>query len=319
MENKKEFEIVRHTAMSNLEIFFVEMTARSPHGHDDLEIGIILEGGLNLFTENEQYILQKGDIYIINRYQVHSFQKTDSPNLILAFQIHTDFYRRTDYQLSSLRFDTPVIPAGPLRDSLYQMLLSCAHTYFNALHHNGLRCSGIMMEVLYQLLTSLPCTSASEKECTTAQNNSHRLNRITSYIAEHYMEHISLNDIACLENITTYHASHFIKKMLGISFQEYLGNVRFEHALRLITQTNLNILDICLETGISSSRYLNQMFQNAFGYTVKEYRRLPEKPCITSHALPTGNIQNRYSSEKSVFTLSMLSCLENPTYFSTNT
>lgn len=316
MENKKEFEIVRHTAMSNLEIFLVEMTARSPHGHDDLEIGLLLEGGLNLFTENEHYRLHKGDIYIINRYQVHSFQKTDRPNLILAFQIHTDFYRRTDCLLSSLRFNNPIIPAGLLHDTLGPMLLSCAHTYFTALPHNGLRCSGIMMEVLYQLLTSLPCTSASEKECTTAQNNSQRLNRITGYIAEHYMEHISLNDIASLENITTYHASHFMKKMLGISFQEYLGNIRFEHALRLITQTQLNILDICLETGISSSRYLNQMFQNAFGYTVKEYRRLPEKPCITSHALPAGNIQNRYSLEKSIFVLSKLSGLDHLSDFS---
>ena len=41
---KKEMEIVRHTTMNHLEVFIVEMTSRGPHGHDDFELGMILEG-----------------------------------------------------------------------------------------------------------------------------------------------------------------------------------------------------------------------------------------------------------------------------------
>ena len=48
MLKKEEFEIVQHTTMNYLEIFLVEMTARSPHGHGDLEIGILLDGSLTL-------------------------------------------------------------------------------------------------------------------------------------------------------------------------------------------------------------------------------------------------------------------------------
>ena len=91
------------------------------------------------------------------------------------------------------------------------------------------------------------------------------------YIIEHHQEHISLDDIAALETITPCHASHFIKNMLGISFQEYLNNVRFDHALQLIHQTDLKILDICLESGLSSSYYLNQMFKKTFNCTTKNY------------------------------------------------
>lgn len=82
---------------------------------------------------------------------------------------------------------------------------------------------------------------------------------ITEYIAEHHQEQISLEEIAEMEQITKYHVSHFIRKMLGISFQEYLNNIRFDHALRLLSQTDLNLLDICMESGFSSSRYLNQI------------------------------------------------------------
>ncbi|HBA50752.1 MAG TPA: hypothetical protein DCZ91_23735 [Lachnospiraceae bacterium] len=91
-----------------------------------------------------------------------------------------------------------------------------------------------------------------------------------------------------------YHLSHFIKKMLGISFQEYLNNVRFEHALQLVRHSDFNILDVCLETGFSSSRYLNQMFEKKLGCTVKEYRKRDVKPIVFVPSLPADNVQKRY-------------------------
>lgn len=306
MSDKKEFEIVRHTTMSYLEIFMVEMTARSPHGHDDLEIGILLEGSLTLFMELEQYELHAGDIYIINRYQIHSFLNKSSKNLILAFQIHTDFYRRIDQQLGFLRFENGIIRSGELHDRLYQTLFECAAVYFSSSIHNDIKCSSLLLDALYQLLMDSQYTITSEKENAAAKNNSRRLNRITDYISEHYTEHISLQDIADLEHITTYHASHFIKHMLGISFQEYLNNIRFEHAFRLIEKSDFSILDVCLETGFSNSRYLNQMFEKNLGCSVIEYRKMQKKPHLIGAALPTDNIQNRYSFEQAAFAFNRL-------------
>ena len=121
------------------------------------------------------------------------------------------------------------------------------------------------------------------------------------YIAEHYSEHIALDDIAALEHVSACHISHFIKNMLGISFQDYLNQVRFEQALRLADTSDLSILDICLETGFSSSRYLNQMFLKNLGCTVKEYKKMPEKPPFILAALPTDSVQKRYSFEQSAF------------------
>ena len=130
-----------------------------------------------------------------------------------------------------------------------------------------------------------------------------RINRITDYIIEHHQERIALDDVAALENITSYHASHFIKKMLGISFQDYLSNVRFDHALQLIHQTDLSILDICLESGFSSSHYLNQMFQKTFGCTTKEYIAKKAYPEHIEIAPPDTAVKTRYSYERSAVIL----------------
>ena len=156
---------------------------------------------------------------------------------------------------------------------------------------------------MYQLLTNARPSFTSEKEYNAAQTASHRINRITDYIAEHSSEKISLQDIADLEHITTYHASHFITKILGISFQDYLNNVRFEHALELIQNSDLSILDICMETGFSSSRYLNKLFEEKMGCTARECLKTSKKPHLIDTVLPTDNIQKRYSFEQSAFIL----------------
>ena len=301
MNTKKELEIIRHSNMNYLEIFLVEISARQPHGHDDMEIGILLEGQMTLNLEHSQYELKKGDIYVINRFQVHSFYNKGGQNLILAFQIHTELYKKLNQQLKYLRFDDNVIQNGSLHKELTEKLLACAQCYFSETPFFEIKTASLLLDSLYLLLEKGKYSITSEREYHTVQNNTLRINRITEYISEHYQEPISLQNIAEMENITTYHASHFITKTLGRPFLEYLNNIRFDHALQLLAQTDLNILEICMETGFSSSRYLNQMFEKNLGCTVKEYKKSKQNPILQEQTLPVANIQKRLSRESSAF------------------
>ena len=99
--------------------------------------------------------------------------------------------------------------------------------------------------------------------------------------------------------MTAFHASHFIKDMRGISLQQYLNQVRFEHAITLLETTKLSVTDVCITVGFSSTRYLNHMFQSNFKSTCKEYIRSDKKRYFSDVVLPTGNIQNRLSFQQS--------------------
>ena len=276
----------------------LEMTARNPHGHADLEIGMIMDGSVMLFLENKQHTLLKGDIYIINCYQIHSFVSCSRSPLILAFQIHSGLYRSINRRLTFVRFDN-VVKDGPLHEEMSAVMTECAGLYFENTDFCGVECSSLVLHLLSLLLSRHPYVIADEREHKTALANTQRINRITDYIAAHFNEKISLEDIAALEGITTYHASHFIKKTFGISFQEYLNTVRFEHAMQLLLQTDLSLLDICLESGFSSSRYLNKMTEKNFGCSARELRKGPQCRTFSPVQLPASDIQIRYSFEKS--------------------
>lgn len=297
MKSQKEYEIVQHTVMNHLELFLVEMKSRTPHGHSDLEIGMVLEGNIELILEHQRMTLHKNDIYVINRYQIHSFLSTGEHNLILAFQIHAEFYKNLCPDMTRVQMGNIITPDMPLYHSVSACLVSCAKTYYNEDMHYELRCASLLFDCLYQLAIADSSTLLSAKEYELTQVSTLRLNRIMDYITEHYTERITLDEIAQLEHITTYHASHFIKKMLGVSFQEYVNHLRFEHALRLIRKSSLNLLDICIESGFSSSRYLNQMFERQFGMSAAAYRRQGKWMPMLTPPLPTDNVQKRLPAQ----------------------
>lgn len=164
MNKKKELEIVRHTTMNHLEIFLLEMILRQPHGHEDLEIGVLLEGSVYLFLETDLYTLNKGDIYILNRYQIHSFSQTEERNKILAFQLSSDFYRQLNPALAYIQFENTIIHSGFLHNQIHDKLLSCALCYFNQESYYELHCGSQMLDVLYDILSGTHSRIASEKE-----------------------------------------------------------------------------------------------------------------------------------------------------------
>ena len=302
-KEKKELEIVAHTAMKHLKVFVVDMGSRCPHGHGDLELGILLGGGLELFVDNARYTLSAGDIYLISRYQVHSFQACGETARILAFQIRENFYQEInpDYHFLQIRQNVIVPNQSVLYQTIQEALFHCANAYFSQIPYSDLDCAVSILQILHSILRE-NCAILLEKKVSNAQKSSSlRLNRIMDYIAAHYQEPLSLETIASMEGITVPHASHFIKNTLGITFQEYVNIIRFEHALRLVERSDLPILDICMETGFSSSRYLNQAFQKHLGMSVKEYKKSPERPAFVSAVLPGENRQTAYSQEQSAF------------------
>ncbi len=305
MAFKKEVEIVEHSQMEHLKVFLVEMSSRTPHGHNDLEIGILLDGTMDITVDEEHYSLQKNDIYIISRYQIHSFQKTSPKALILAFQIHESFYRKVNSQLHFLHVDRNVLSEkeGILHEKVRSGLLSCARWYFGNQPFHDLKCASAILDIMYTLFSNSYCSIISPRAADIMKQNSVRLNHFTDYIGEHFAEPISLEDLAQLENISPFYVSHYFKDNLGISFQEYLSNIRFRHAYSLVRHTDLKIMDICMESGFSSSRYLNQMFQQKLGMSVKEYRKAEVKPHLlaSSGALPGANKQKAYDHEQSAF------------------
>ncbi|AZQ65248.1 AraC family transcriptional regulator [Flammeovirga pectinis] len=102
--------------------------------------------------------------------------------------------------------------------------------------------------------------------------NSERIDRVLSYVSDHYDKDIDLQEIADIACLTTNSFCRFFKKSTKKSFRQYLNEVRIKNASRLLIQENYQISDVCYEVGFNSITNFNKQFKQIIGKTPKEYR-----------------------------------------------
>ncbi|WP_163581841.1 AraC family transcriptional regulator [Gracilibacillus saliphilus] len=98
------------------------------------------------------------------------------------------------------------------------------------------------------------------------------VDKIVSYIGEHYMEDISLESCAEYVGTTAYTLSKAFKKVYGTNFIDYLTKIRMNKAKELLFQTNMKIHEIAEEVGYRHS-YFNRIFKKHVGLTPSQYRK----------------------------------------------
>ena len=105
------------------------------------------------------------------------------------------------------------------------------------------------------------------------QNISFRNMICEQIIGEHYIENISMEDIAEHTKLSTSYLSHLFRQELHKNFVDYLTEVRMEQARRLIDQGIDNVNVLAEKVGYQYASYFCRQFKKYTGMTVGEYKR----------------------------------------------
>lgn len=93
------------------------------------------------------------------------------------------------------------------------------------------------------------------------------------YLEAHYMEDISLEDVAEQVNISPQYFSKLIKKNTGFNFIDWLSMLRVKKAKELLLNTNLTVKEICYSVGYKDPNYFSRIFKKRTGLTPSEFIR----------------------------------------------
>ena len=100
-----------------------------------------------------------------------------------------------------------------------------------------------------------------------------RIKIMMQYIYDHYMEKITLSDIALSANISSRECTRCFQRCIKTSPVSYLGEYRIRAAAQMLLTTDTSIIDISENCGFSSASYFGKTFQEAMGCTPRDYRR----------------------------------------------
>lgn len=95
---------------------------------------------------------------------------------------------------------------------------------------------------------------------------------IENYIKAHYMDDISMHNLAHVMNYSDAHFCKLFKQCFKVNFTAYLTEYRIGVAKRMLEDPRLNIKDIGSASGYTDSNYFARVFKRIAGCTPSEYR-----------------------------------------------
>lgn len=251
----------------------------SNHYHNAYEIYYLLEGERFYFIKDKIYHIKKGDLVIIDTYELHKTIDAGVPvveRILINFKYEALSYLFQQNQalelLSCFQKRVNVLKLDSQEQSfihglLFKMLAESRNSSAESMLYLKL--------LLTELLIFLCRRTAQNTEIPQEHTNPlhEKVSEIAGYINENYSHRLTLASLSEAFFLSSFYLSRIFKEVTGFSFVEYLNNVRTRQACRLLAESSLNITEIAEKVGYDSITHFGRTFKSIVGVSPKAYRK----------------------------------------------
>jgi two-component system response regulator YesN len=121
--------------------------------------------------------------------------------------------------------------------------------------------------------TAKPLENLIEKSEEGKEERQFFIEESLHYIKEHFTEKLTLDMVASKVFVNPKYYSHVFRKEMGVTFTDYVVQLRVQHACKLLEMTNYRSYRISLECGFSDPSYFNRVFCAQMNMTPQTYRK----------------------------------------------
>lgn len=259
------------------ETYFNKQVDSRYQAHDETELIWLLRGEAKITCDNKCFVLTPQTLFMINPFQMHSITSTED-TMFITYRFkkeHTKEYTDGHKDLVFINrvstFEELVVKYKEVPLLISQLIrLLISPNQSTLIRYKIIGYYNMLIYELYTMLLKEKYLDIKKKDVPF---HIARQNKIIDYLNHNFLRKITLDDLATQVGISSFRLSHLMKEMFGISFREYLFNIRFEYALRLLRETKLSVVDISKMSGFSDVKYLNKLLKERFKLTALKYRK----------------------------------------------
>lgn len=99
------------------------------------------------------------------------------------------------------------------------------------------------------------------------------IGKSVEHIKDNYKSRISLQEISDVAGLSKYHFTRAFKKVMGISFSDYLNHLRVKKSEETLLSLEINISEVAYSVGFNSLRQYERAFKKTVGITPLDFRK----------------------------------------------
>lgn len=253
------------------------------HDHAFLELTYILRGSAEHTLDGQMTVLHRGDYLIVDygsRHSYHSPEVSGYDNLDCLFLpelldpvLKGTKSLRTLLEHYLLHFNMQALVQNPahmvFRDEDGKILellrkMKKEEDEESAGYAEFMRC--YLVEILLLTMRRLDDAQAAATGHDVCAF-------ITEYVREHYMEPLTLQDLAKRLNYSLPYLSKKFKDGTGVSFVTYLQNYRVMEGCRLLSSSDRTLAEISEMVGYRDVKFFSELIKRITGLSPRNFRR----------------------------------------------
>ncbi len=246
------------------------------HFHKAVELVRVHEGEIVCCIEDDEHVLGKDDVILINSSVVHKLM-CNSRTTVTYMQINLDKYSEQitvyggylDKFIKNNNAEKFAIAHGEhelisIFDKIkkeFEEKNACYNDYIRAYIYALV---AFMRRNLLLSDASSLCDAGKLKE----------LAPVVQYVDENYHTKLSLDDLGSIIKSDRFRLCRLFKAATGATLFEYINFVRLLSAEEMLIKTQKSISEVAFECGFASIQYFNRVFKENRGYTPGMFRKM---------------------------------------------
>ncbi len=155
-------------------------------------------------------------------------------------------------------------------DRLLKFIIENASTQSGSLR---LRIKAHLVELLAIMYENGLFLTDSLSKTEDFDHKQQKIKDLLTFINDHYSDRITMNDAANYLKVSRQYFCRYFKKSTGMSFVDFVNDLRLRRACHEIVLTSKSITDIALDHGFDNIGYFFKLFKIKFGQTPLAYRK----------------------------------------------
>ncbi len=107
----------------------------------------------------------------------------------------------------------------------------------------------------------------------TVENDTDPISLALTYINMHFIDNPSLKSVAAVAHYSPSHFSSRFSEVVGVTFNEYLTELKIKYSKKLLVSTDLKISDIAFKSGFASESNFLRIFKSKVGCSPLNFRK----------------------------------------------